>query len=323
MATVDYTNPLAGPLRDVIGEIDMGTYAFPVVRVSEALLSRGIRKRVKAYAIIAFLAPPNGKRIPAEYMIDKAIATGILKQGGILVEPTSGGMGGAMAMCAKWKYGVSFYAIVSDKMQNGKIQPQINLGAIIKRESEVLQELGLERSPGTMQLAQMYADHLGGVFLNQYHNPWNPESWETQVAPQIHAMFGGKITEAFFGLGSTGTMRGLGGGLKKLVPTMKIIATYPYFMSEIAGLRGPERLAEVAEWKHVPDFHEPINERTAKAYSSELFAIGGIAGGESSGAVFGECDNYYSNLGERGELGDEHIAIMPFMDTFLPYPKFA
>ncbi len=309
---MDWSNPLVSPLSAPIGEIAISDYTIPVIPLSEKLFSKGIRnKGIKAYALACFLAPPNGKRIPAEYMIDMAVKTGLIKPGGILVEPTSGGMGAAMAFCAK-KYDITLHAIVSDSMPDGKLKPQTDLGAIVLRESEVARILGLERSPGSQRLAELYAKKIGGVFLNQYHNPWNPESWETLVAPKVWDLFEGTLSAAFFGLGSGGTMRGLGGYLKKHGVT--IVATMPYFSQEIAGLRDQNRLKEVAEWKHVPDYFESIDADVARARSSKLFPAG-----ESSGAIFGMFDHYYLDRVERGELAEKNVAIMPFMDTFVPY----
>jgi cysteine synthase A len=320
---MDWSNPLLSQMPEPMGEITVNDYAIPVIPIPNKLLSTGIRgENIEVYALAAFAVPPNGKRIPAEYMIDMAVKTGLVKKGGALVEPTSGGMGAAMAFCAK-KYDISVYAIVTDGMPEGKVLPQTRLGAIVKRESEVVWELGLETSPGTIELSKLYAQKLGGVFLDQYHNPWNPESWATLVAPQLYDLFKGQLTEAFFGLGSTGTLRGLGSALKKHDPNIKLVATHPYFKRHIAGLRGPERLKEVAPWQDVPDYVEAIDERTAKAYSSELFSFAGIPAGESSGAVFGMCDHYYLDRAVRGELRERSIAIMPFMDTFVPYLQIA
>jgi cysteine synthase len=302
-----------------VGEIKMCDYSIPVIPIPNEMLSPGINTGiVQAFGLAAFAVRPNGKRVPAEYMINRAVETGLVKPGGILVEPTSGGMGAAMAYCAR-EYDITVYTIVSNDMPNGKILPQIRLGAIVERESEVMKELGLERSPGSLELARLYARRLGGIFLNQYHNPWNPESWATQVAQQAYDLFEGRLTEAFFGLGSTGGLRGLGGQLKCLDPNIKLIATHPYYRRQIAGLRGPERLEEVAPWKDVPDYCEPIDERTARAYSSELFRRAGIPAGESGGAVWGMLDHYYLDMAARGELRGTHVALALLMDTFVPY----
>jgi cysteine synthase A len=315
---VDWSDPLLCQMPEPIAEIKMSDYSIPVIPIPKELLSAGINTgNVEAYALGGFAIRPNGKRVSAEHMIAMAVKTGLVKRGGILVEPTSGGMGAAMAYCAR-PYDITVYTIVSDEMPNGKIVPQTRLGAIVKKESEVVRDLGLDTSPGVMELARLYAQKLGGAFLNQYHHPWNPESW-AMLAEPIFDIFGGELTEAFFDLGSTGGLRGLGAELKRLDPKIKIIATHPYYRRKIAGLRGPERLIEVAEWRHVPDYIEAIDERTARAYSSELFRLAGIPAGESSGAVFGMCDHWYLDRAARQELGGKHVAIMRFMDTFVPY----
>lgn len=315
---VDWSDPLLCQMPEPIAEIDMVTYKIPVIPIPKARLSTGLRnKNVEVYALACFAIRPNGKRVAAEYMIDQAVMTGLVSPGGVLVEPTSGSMGAALAYCAK-PYDIRVITIVADDMPEGKVLPQKRLGAIVKRESEIVAELRLKSSPGTLKLAQLYADAIGGVFLNQYHNEWNPLSWR-EVGSKVYSIFGGSLTEAFFDLGSTGGLRGMGSYLKERDPKIRIIATHPYYMRKIAGLRGPERLVEVAEWRHVPHYVEPIDERTAGSYSSELFRFAGIPVGESGGAVFGMCDHYYLDRAARDELDGKHVGVMRFMDTFVPY----
>jgi cysteine synthase len=317
---VDWSDPLLCQMPEPIAEIDMGTYSIPVIPVPRRPMWTGFYDtKAEGYGLACYAVRPNGKRVPAQFMLDMAVKTGLVKRGGIIVELTSGGMGAALAYCAK-PYEITAYTIVSDDMPQGKILPQTRLGAIVKTKSEVLRELGLDHNPGTFVLAQLYAEKLGGVFLNQYFNEWNPMSWQV-VASKVFDIFGGALTEAFIDLGSTGGLRGIGTELKKLDPKIQIIATHPYFKRKIAGLRGPERLNlnEVAPWQHVPDYTEAIDERTARKYSEELFSFAGIAAGESGGAAFGMADHYYSGLAARDELNERHVGIMRFMDTFVPY----
>ncbi len=315
---MDYwRNPFYCRMPEPIGEIKVNGLEIPVIPIPKKLLSNGWSGQVEVYALGLFMLDPNGKMVPAKYMIDMAVGKGLIGREGILVEPTSGSMGTALALHAK-EYDISLYAAVADTMSEGKLLPQIRYGAIIKKESELVHELGLEKSPGLMKLSGLYAEKIGGVFLDQYHNPWNPESW-AQLAQPLHEMFGETLTEAFFGLGSTGTVRGLGGALKELYPQITIIGTHAYVGEKIAGLRDPDRLKEVAPWERFVDVIDPIDERAVRAYTAELFDVGAIPAGPSSAAVLGTCNHYFSNLKGNGRLYRARVAIMPFMDTIAPY----
>lgn len=186
-------------------------------------------------------------------------------------------------------------------------------------ESKTVEFLGLKNSPGSLELARLYAEKTGAVFLNQYWNERNPGGWEKHVAPQVWNLIGDELTEAFFILGSTGAMRGLGGYFKKRNPEIKIAVTMPYISQEIAGARDRKRLKEVAPWEHLVDFQDATDFRVARDLSTELFKIAGIPGGESSGGTIGIADHYYLGQLERGELKKKSVAFMVFIDTFVPY----
>lgn len=315
---MDWSDPLFCQMPEPIAEIDMGEYTFPIVPIPKHPLWNGFQhENVEGYALMCCKIRPNGKRIAAEFMVKMAVETGRVKRGGSLVEPTSGSMGAAMAYCAK-QYDITVYTIVSDDMPDGKVLPQKRLGAIVMRESEVVRELGLETSPGSMKLAELYAEKIGGIFLDQYHNEWNPMAW-AQLGPKVYDVFGGRLTEVFCDLGSTGYLRGFGQYMKDRDPKIQIVATHPYYNRKIAGLRGPERLKEVAPWQHVPHYCEAIDERTAQRYSAELFRLAGIPAGESGGAGFGMGDHWYLDLAARGQLKGRHVGLVRIMDTFIPY----
>jgi len=307
-------------MPDPVGMLKVSDYEMPVVRLPEKLFSPGLHgKGIEMYALCAFVAPPgNGKRIPAEYMVEKAVASARVKPGGMLVEPTSGGMGVAMAYCAK-KHNIKVVAIVSDKLPEGKLAPLYRHGTGVLKESEVKKIFGITEPTSSLELSRLYGEKTGAVFLNQYKNPWNPESWETTVAPQLWDLLGDRLTESFFAVGSTGTLRGLGTYFKCKNPNVQIIATMPYLTQDIAGTRDAKRLLEVAPWEHMADYKEQIDYRVARMISSDLFRIAGIPAGESSGAAVGMADHYYLDQLARGTLKGNSVAVMVFLDTFVPY----
>lgn len=323
---MNWTIPCYCRLPDPVFEIPIDDFSVPVIRLPEEILSRRLQGQgVHIYALLGFVAPPgNIKRIPAGYMLEQAIAGGLLKPGDMLVEPTSGNMGVSLAFCAR-KYGVGVTAIVSDVLPAGKLLPLKRQGAHVLKESEALAQLGLRETPGSVELARRYAEATGAVFLNQYANAWNPESYATLVAPALWKGVDGNLSLFVSAVGSTGTLLGIGGFLKKKNPAMEVVATMPYLGQSIDGTRDYERLREIShDWRAIDPVIEPIDERTARAISN-LLNENGIPGGPSSGAAFGSAEHcLLDRLGKgklealRGRDGTIGVAL-PFSDTLYPY----
>lgn len=312
-------------LPDPAFEVVVNDISIPVMVVPEELLSRPLRgKNITIYVFLGFMTPPgNIKWIPAHYMIRRAIETGLIKRGGILVEPTSGNMGLALAFCAR-AYGINVHAIVSDALVPGKITPIKRYGAQVIRESEAVSLLKIEKSPGTIRLSALLAERLQGVFMNQYGNPWNPESYATQVAPQLWDGTNGLARVSLFAIGSTGGMLGLGGYFKSQDPVHQVIATMPYPGGEIEGTRDINRLKAVTHrWEKMPDLIDPVDELVARGWSAKLNEFG-IPAGPSAGATLGSLTHYLSlkspeELDEMRGKDGKVTAIITFADTLYPY----
>lgn len=323
---MDWNVPCYCRLPDPVLEIAIDDFSVPVIRLPEEVLARRLRGQgIRIHALLGFVAPPgNIKRIPAGYMLERAMVSGLLKRGDTLVEPTSGNMGVSLAFCAR-KYGVAVEAMVCDGLLAGKMLPLQRHGARVLKESDVLARLGLAHSPGSVELARRYAESVGAVFLNQYANAWNPESYGTLVAPPLWEGLDGNIAMFVSAVGSTGTLVGLGRFLKSRNPAIEIVATMPYLGQRIDGTRDPERLKEIGhDWMKLDPVVEPIDERTARAMSN-LLNENGIPGGPSSGAALGSAEHCLLNKladgtldalrGRDGTIG----VVVPFADTLYPY----
>lgn len=325
-AALDWNIPCYNRLPDPLFEIAVDDFQVPVIELPEQLLSARLQgQRIRVHVLLGFMAPPgNIKRIPAGYMIEKAIETGRVEPGGELVEPTSGNMGVSLAFCAR-KYDVGVTAIVSDRLGDGKLRPLVRHGARIVKESEAVKTLNLASSPGSIALAQMYAATTGGVFLNQYGNPWNPESYERLVAPQLWERLGGHVNLLVSAIGSTGTLVGLGGYFRARNPLLQAVATMPYLGQEIEGTRDEERLRQIThDWRPIATAVDPIDELVARRVSA-LLNESGIPAGPSSGAALRSADHYLlQRMADRtidelrsadGTIG----VVLPFADTLYPY----
>ncbi|HKD21826.1 MAG TPA: pyridoxal-phosphate dependent enzyme [Rhizomicrobium sp.] len=323
---MDWTVPCYCRLPDPDFEIPVDDFYLPVIRLPEELLSERLQgERVHLHALLGFVAPPgNIKRIPASYMLARAVETGLLQAGDTLVEPTSGNMGLSLAYCAQ-RYGVTVAALVSDSLPQGKLLALQRHGARVVKESDALAYLGLTTSPGCIELARRYAKTTDAVFLNQYANAWNPESYATLVAPALWEQIGGSASLFVSAVGSTGTLIGIGGFLKNKNPAIEIVATMPHPGQSIGGTRDAERLKEIRhDWRALDPVIQPIDQAAALA-ASRLLDDAGIPGGPSSGAAFGAAEQFLLDRLAAGTLdalrGDDGTigVILPFADTVYPY----
>jgi cysteine synthase len=323
---LDWNIPCYNRLPDPLFEIGIDDFHVPVIELPQQLLSARLQGQgVRMHVLLGFMAPPgNIKRIPAGYMIEKAIESRRIEPGGTLVEPTSGNMGVSLAYCAK-KYQIGVVTIVSDKLTEGKFRPLLRHGAEVVRESEAARYLDLPSSPGSIGLAEMYARKTEAVFLNQYGNVWNPQSYEELVAPQLWERLGDRTSLLVSAIGSTGTLVGLGSYFKARNARCKVVATMPYLGQEIEGTRDEERLRQVThDWREVATAVDPIDELVARRVSA-LLNESGIPAGPSSGAALRSADHYLlqkmadRTLDELRNTDGTIGVILPFADTLYPY----
>lgn len=326
---MDWTNvPICfQSIPDPLFAIPVHGDELPVVQFPEEYLHRGLQERnIRIYIPLGFfLKPGNMKAIPAGYMIERALAEGLISSDSTLVEPTSGGMGVALAYFAKGQY-IRVIAIVSDSLPRGKLLPLVRHGAQVLKESEVVHMLGLETSPGDVELARIYAEKMDAVFLNQYGNPWNPESYKALIAKPLWEGIGGHASMFISPIGSRGIFKGLGEALREFNKDIELIGVEPYHMQNIDGMRTQFRQRTTTHDLGTlePFSIEHIDEAAADKYADQLNKLG-IPAGRSAGAGFGSLEHVLLDRiadetidGMRGPDGSIRI-ILPFHDTRYPY----
>jgi len=322
---MDWTIPSYNRLPDPLIEFSVDDFSLPVIDLpAEIFLSPPLHdKHIRIYALLGFMAPPgNIKRIPAGYTIDRLIERGELKPGDGVCDSTSGNWGVSIAYCAK-RYDLRAFFIVSNKVPDAKLLPIKRQGATILKESEATKELGLDESPGCMELARLYAEKFNLFYFNQYGNPLNPESYRVLVAPHLWQGIDGQAKLYVSAIGTRGTQTGLGGYFKEQDKDFQIVSTFPYLGQEIDGTRDERRLKEVTQ-PDIADYRDPIDHRVARAVSAFLNE-NGIPAGPSSGAALGSLDHYLLNrvvAGTLDELRSENGSIgtiLTFADTLYPY----
>jgi cysteine synthase B len=323
---MDRTMPPFNMEPDPAFEIGVEDFRIPVLELPREFIPAPVRDRkIRIYALAGYHTPTgNIKYIPASYMLKRATETGLCQKGQTVVEATSGNFGDSLAFCAK-RYGLTAAAIVSDNLPEGKLLALRRQGSQILKEGELARSFNLAHRVPTIELAGLYAERIGGVHLNQYGNPWNPESYATLIAPELWRRTGGRASILVSAIGTTGTMMGLGGYFKKQNPRLRVIATMPYLDQNIDGTRDSRRLKEVGFlWQELADHKRRLDARVAQAVSIELHRAG-IHAGPSSGAALATLSHYLLELAETDGLDDlcdqegSIVAITTFADTLFPY----
>jgi [CysO sulfur-carrier protein]-thiocarboxylate-dependent cysteine synthase len=163
-------------------------------------------------------------------MIQEAEADGTLTPGRTIIEPSSGNTGIALAMIAR----IRGYPITIVMPENVSIERR---QALEVWGAEILLTPGGEGSNGAVRRAQELADeHPEWVFLYQYANEANPRAHYEGTGPEIWRDCP-EITHFVAGLGTTGTLMGVGRFLKEQNPEIKIIAIEPPLGERVEGLR--------------------------------------------------------------------------------------
>ncbi|MEG0559249.1 MAG: cysteine synthase A [Muribaculaceae bacterium] len=162
-------------------------------------------------------------------MIEDAEKKGFLKSGGTIIEPTSGNTGVGIAFVAASK-GYKAIFTMPDTMSAERRNLLKALGA------QVVLTPGAEGMKGAIAKAETLSNEIkGSIILQQFENPANPETHIKTTAQEIWRDTDGKIDIFIAGVGTGGTVSGVGAGLKALNPAIKIIAVEPADSAVLSG----------------------------------------------------------------------------------------
>jgi cysteine synthase B len=297
---------------------------MPVVQLPAGLLPIELQNRgIALHAALGFYTPShNIKYIPASYMLERALGDPSVTKACTLVESSSGNFVLSLAACARVQ-GLKVTAIVSDDLPDGKLQPLIAGGIHVMTESEARNLIGSNGS--AVQLAALMGQREGWINLGQYTNTSNPESYAKLLAPSLIEALQGRIQVFAAALGSTGTLVGLGGSLKKAIPSLKTIAVIPHLGEHIPGCRDDRRLKEVThDWRSCADFLRYVEASNAYKASLALWNAGIPAGPSSGAALVGVCDFLLRLNAEGGLSALRNVegtlnCLFPCADTLYPY----
>jgi len=216
---------------------------------------------------------------PAISMIRRAEERGAIKRGDVLIEPTSGNTGIALAMAAAIR-GFRMVLIMPEHLSVERRQTMRAFGA----------EIILTPEKGGMETARDLAEKMvregKGIMLDQFANPDNPLSHYEGTGPEIWRDTEGRITHFVSSMGTTGTIMGCSRFFKEKNPKIQIVGCQPAEGSQIPGIRKwPEAYLPKIYDKARVDRIEPVSQADAEDMARRLASEEGIFAGISSGGA--------------------------------------
>jgi cysteine synthase B len=215
----------------------------------------------------------------AKYMIEKAEQSGELTPDRTVLEPTSGNTGISLAMICRIK-GYKIKVVMPESVSEERAQLLRAFGA------EIIYSDGLRGTNGSIALAQqIMAEHPEYYMPYQYGNEANPRAHYETTGPEILRDLP-EIDVFVAGLGTGGTLTGVGHYLKEHKPGVKVVACVPHPGDLVQGLRSLEEgfIPPVLD-ESVLDGKIVVDSRASFAATKELTQAEGIFAGISSGAV--------------------------------------
>jgi cystathionine beta-synthase len=229
-------------------------------------------------------------------MIEAAERKGLLRPGGTIVEPTSGNTGMGLAMVGAIK-GYRLVFTIPDKMSREKLDVLKAFGArVVVTPTSVRPE-----SPESYyQVAdRIHKETPNSVLPNQYANPANPEAHYETTGPEIWRDTEGKVTHFVCGMGTGGTISGVGKFLKEKNPKVRIVGVDPlgsilkdYFYKKERMQGHPYKIEGIGEdfipgttWFDFIDEIVKVSDKEAYLMTRRLAREEGILAGSSSGAA--------------------------------------
>ena len=280
--------------------------------------------KAKVLAKLEYFNPAGSvKDRIAKAMIDDAEAKGLLKEGSVIIEPTSGNTGIGLASVAAAR-GYRIIIVMPETMSVERRQLMKAYGA------ELVLTEGAKGMKGAIAKADELAKEIPDSFVpGQFVNPANPKADFETTGPEIWADTDGKVDYFVAGVGTGGTVTGVGQYLKSRNPAVKVVAVEPKSSAVLStGVAGSHKIQGIGAG-FVPDVLDtkvydeiiPVENDDAFKLGKEVGHSEGVLVGISSGAALWAA----IELAKRPENeGKTIVALLPDTgDRYLSTPLFA
>lgn len=270
---------IAKQLTDLIGRT-------PLLELNNYSTAKGLNTPIIA-KLESFNPGGSSKDRIALSMINDAEEQGILKPGATIIEPTSGNTGVGLALVSA----VKGYKLILTMPETMSIERR-NLVKAYGARVELTK--GKDGMPGAIRRANELKQQIpGSVILQQFENPANPKIHYLTTGEEIWQQTGGEIDIFVAGVGTGGTISGIGRKLKEYTPNVKIVAIEPATSAVLnGGPAGPHKIQGIGAG-FVPKTYDAsvidqvidIDDNDAILAGRELAAKEGLLVGISSGAT--------------------------------------
>ena len=243
-------------------------------------------------------------------MIDDAERKGLLRPGALIIEPTSGNTGVGLALVAA----VRGYTLILTMPETMSLERRNLLKAL---GAKIVLTPGAEGMKGAIAKAEaLKQENPGSVILQQFENPANPAAHIATTGEEIWRDTEGKIDIFIAGVGTGGTVTGVGKALKKHNPNIRIVAVEPASSAVLSGGQtGPHKIQGIGAG-FVPSIYDasvvdevlPIENDDAIRSSREVASVEGLLVGISAGAAIAAATQIAKRPENRGKT---IVALLP------------
>ena len=293
----------------------------PLVELTHIEREDGLKARI--IGKLEFFNPAGSvKDRIAKAMIEDAESRGLLNEGSVIIEPTSGNTGIGLAAVAAAK-GYRIIIVMPETMSVERRRMMKAYGA------ELVLTEGAKGMKGAIAKANELANQIPDSFLpGQFSNPVNPAAHSSTTGPEIWADTDGRVDIFVSGVGTGGTVTGVGGYLKEKKPSVKVVAVEPADSPVLSGGdAGPHKIQGIGAGFVPAVLDTKIYDEIITVKNEEAFATGrriarseGILAGISSGAAVWAA----IQLAKRPENeGKTIVVLLPDTgDRYLSTPLF-
>ena len=286
-------------------------------------IEKELNLQAKIYAKLEYFNPAGSvKDRIAKAMIEDAEEKGLLKEGSVIIEPTSGNTGIGLAAIAAAK-GYRIIIVMPETMSVERRQLMKAYGA------ELVLSDGTKGMKGAIAKAAEIAAETPGSFIpGQFVNPANPKIHRETTGPEIYEDTDGEVDFLVAGVGTGGTITGTGEYLKSKKPEVKVVAVEPKTSAVLStGVAGPHKIQGIGAG-FVPEvLNTKVYDEIIPVANEDAFAGGKLIGkkeGVLVGISAGAATWAAIELAKRPEnKGKKIVVILPDTgDRYLSTPLF-